>query len=324
MPPAIPLWADALKAVDTDSRRIVQHPNKGLLTGYQFPDPHIFLPEGRQMAYLSAWLSCRAGWVQSVVSNCAELPVPKTQQWRDFLFQKAISVNPAKALSPPLMRPTPVLAASASRHRSAAHKASKARRREKLEASSNEIFTLRLATTSVPKELFWNGTKVLDGKVNMLTPAVTLEIVWDLYEHNFRLELLALDHCVMAESWRDPMKATIRDSLLRGVFPGDGGFLVGAMPTSNQGLAAERWEDRLPFVENLRMLMSDWPGHSAVKLKGIKVFNPSFAPTCSYVEEVERILAPFYCQTFFDFFGRAAITPHRIPLSSALPSSSAL
>jgi len=158
---------------------------------------------------------------------------------------------------------------------------------------------------------------------NMLTPTINSEIVWDLFEHNFRLELLALDRCAMAESWQVPMEAAIRDTLVRGVFPGDGGFLVGIMPTSNQGLAAERWEDHLPFVEKLRKLMSDWPGEPAGKLKAIGALDSvDFIPTPYDIEKVQRVIAPLYCQTFFDFFGRAAITPHLIPARSASMAAS--
>jgi hypothetical protein len=99
------------------------------------------------------------------------------------------------------------------------------------------------------------------------------------------------------------------------VFPGDGGYLVGKMPSSNQGLAAESWEDRLPYVENFRVLVSDWPGDQAITLKKMKVLSSPFFTQSHYdVERVERIVVPFYCQVFFDYFGRAPITPHRIPL----------
>jgi hypothetical protein len=255
MPPAIPLWEKALKAVDANRSRLVQHANMHL--GYHFPDPYIFLPEGRRTAYITGWLTCRAGWVQSLISNSAEVAAPNPQQWRSFLFDKYLSFDPATALSGPVPQPT-------------RKKGKSALRREKVEASAKEIFTIRLPSASIPNELFWHETKVRDGQVNMLTPTINSEIVWDLFEHNFRLELLALDRCAMAESWQVPMEAAIRDTLVRGVFPGDGGFLVGIMPTSDQGLAAERWEDRLPFVEKLRKLMSDWPGEPVIYLDAMQ------------------------------------------------------
>jgi hypothetical protein len=313
MPPAIPLWENALKAVDTNTHRLVQHLNMHLLRGYQFPDPHIFLPEGRRTAYITGWLTCRAGWVQSLISNSAELPVPNTQQWRSFLFDKSLSFNPATTPPHPVPQPT--------------KKGKSNNRKEKLEASIKEIFTIRLQSVAVPSELFWHEKKVIDGQVNLLTPTTTAEILWDLFEHNFRLELLALDRCVMASSWQDPTVAAIRDALVRDVFPGDG-FLVGTMPTSDHGLAADQWEDRLPFVEKLRKLMLDWLGELARKLKAIRALDSvDFVPTRSDVEKVERIVASFYCQTFFDFSGRAPITPHRIPAwspSMAASSSSTL
>jgi hypothetical protein len=200
--------------------------------------------------------------------------------------------------------------------------ASKNRHRERLHASAQEIFSLRLPTASFPKQVFWNELAVQHGDTSMLTCTVTSQIIWDLFEHNFRLELLALDRCVMAKIWQDSLKAAARDDLLKRVFPGDSGYLVGVMPSSNEGLAAEKWEDRMPYVENFRVLVSDWPGESAALLKDIKVLaSPFFTPRRSDVDKVEVLLTHFYCQTFFDYFGRAAITPHRIPKQSSSSST---
>jgi hypothetical protein len=314
MPPAIPWWRDALMAVDTDRRHLVQHPNRGLLMGYQFPDPHLFLSTSRQPVYIAAWLSCRAGWVQSVVSQCGELPVPKTQQWRNFLFQKSQAVDPVGRLSGPILRPKATPSVARSHKATPAKIKSRGRRQEKLQAAANDIFTLRLPSASFPKQVFWHELLVQDGDIGLLTPAVTSQIIWDLFEHNFRLELLALDRCVMQAIWHDPLTAAARDDLLRSVFPGDSGYLVGRMPTVNEGLAADRWADRLPYVENFRRVASEWPGEPAVRLKQMcSLTSPYFTSKRSDVERVEQVLVPFYCQTFFNYFGRAAITPHRIP-----------
>jgi hypothetical protein len=214
MPPAIPLWVDALKAVKTDPHRLVEHPHKGLLVGYQFPDPHLFLSTSRQSIYVASWLSCRAGWIQTVVSNCGEHPVPKTQQWRQFLFDKRRATTPAASLSGPLLRPVAMqhratkMVGKVTPIKSSAKSAQEGRRREKLTATAHEIFSLRLPSSSFPEQIFWNEVAVQDGDVSLLTPVVTSQVLWDLFEHNFRLELLALDRCVMSTTWADPLQAS--------------------------------------------------------------------------------------------------------------------
>jgi hypothetical protein len=84
----------------------------------------------------------------------------------------------------------------------------------------------------------------------------------------------------------------------------------------DQGLAAPSWQDRLPFVENFRVLVSGWDGDVPEKLRGMMVLASAkngFKVSRRDVESVEKMVVSYYCQTFYDWFGRAAICPHRLP-----------
>ena len=97
MPPASPVW---LKSVDLSPNRHRQV-HVGLLLGYQFPDPHMFLHTGRLDRYLCAWLTVRAAWIQSILNASGSERLPMTQQWRDFLNRKIDHHNPGVKLSGP-------------------------------------------------------------------------------------------------------------------------------------------------------------------------------------------------------------------------------
>jgi hypothetical protein len=183
---------------------------------------------------------------------------------------------------------------------------------------------MRLPLKTLPQQVFWQEHAIQVGDQSQVTPTLSAQVLWDLFEHNFRLELLALERVVMSQQWDDPVKAAQRDNLVQAVFPGDGGYLVGPLPAVDQGLAAPSWQDRLPFVENFRVLVSDWDGDIPAKLRGMMFLKHGFKVTKKDVENVENIVVSHYCQTFFDWFGRAAICPHRLPppLSSSSSSSS--
>jgi hypothetical protein len=305
MPPAIPVWAEALKNVDiSPKRRHQQHAN--LCVGYQFPDPHLFLNTGRRERYLCAWLTVRAGWIQSVLQATSSEHLPMTQQWRDFLHKKIPQQNPGVNLSARVPIKT--------------SKQSTQRRKQRITQQGAEIFQMRLPEVTLPHQVFWQEHMIQVGDECQITPTLSAQILWDLFEHNFRLELLALEHIVMAREWEDPEKAAKRDNLVRAVFPGDGGYFVGPLPSVDCGLAATSWEDRLLFVENFRVLVSGWDGEVPEKLRDVVVSSKED------VEYVEKVAVSHYCQTFFDWFGRAAICPHRLPpplLSSSSTTSAA-
>ena len=133
------------------------------------------------------------------------------------------------------------------------------------------------------------------------------EVVWDLFEHNFRLELLALDGCIFPRDLLADEDVASRDDMVLAVFPGNT-VLSNTYPTKDEGLAAKDWQARRKYVEAFRLLLSYWPGQEAEILQKM-----SPGVTERSVIEVEKVAYPFYCRTFFRYLGRAPCTPHRLP-----------
>jgi hypothetical protein len=85
---------------------------------------------------------------------------------------------------------------------------------------------------------------------------------------------------------------------------------------AHQGLAASRWQDHAPFILAVRNVVCTWPGFDKVKERcSAVVLVESQDVECyseSEIEAMELAIATFYTQTFYDFFGRAAIIPCRL------------
>ncbi|KAI6010001.1 hypothetical protein EDC04DRAFT_2906277 [Pisolithus marmoratus] len=137
------------------------------------------------------------------------------------------------------------------------------------------------------------------------------KVLWDLYEHNFRFELVALTRVLMPalslnqeSEWLDRV---------RQVFPGDSELTMCAepFPSENQGLGSSDLQSKRKYVERLRGLLALWPGFPSDLVEPLL---PS--ASSARVWAVERKLAAFYIQLFFDNFGRPPILPRFIPVPS--------
>jgi hypothetical protein len=140
------------------------------------------------------------------------------------------------------------------------------------------------------------------------SPVVDLEaqaILWRLSELNFRFELLAL-HKRAGPAGRDAVECDqdVRNALdltsLQAV----------EMCTSHQGFRSGHWQARLPSLLQLASLMRVWSGDKPLPLLQDK---PSGEYTELDTSVLEDAVARFYTDTFFIFFGRAAVIPTRLP-----------
>jgi hypothetical protein len=140
---------------------------------------------------------------------------------------------------------------------------------------------------------------------------IVREILWELYHLNFAYELLSLDRRACAKlDTSDDFQLMQRQSLITQCFPVDP-FLSRSIPDRNCGLAADDIEERLPFVLSLVRVMQSWKGDKP------PVFNlaaRSFQEISGSQEATgfEEAAAKYYCQQFFNYFGRAALVPHRL------------
>ena len=131
------------------------------------------------------------------------------------------------------------------------------------------------------------------------------EILWCLSELNFRFELLAL-HKRAGPAGRDEFECdqAIRNALgLKSLQAVD-------MDTSKEGFRSSHWRSRLPSLLQLATLMRDWSGDKPLPLLQDMPFAEYNELNTGVLEDA---VARFYTDTFFIFFGRAAVIPTCLP-----------
>lgn len=196
------------------------------------------------------------------------------------------------------------------------------RRRTTLLKNVEKKFVLDVEHIREPVSVFWKrqvlATKedILSGKLNISVRDLR-EILWDLYEHNFRLEFLCLDRCIRPREGLPPAKTLELDSQVTACFP-EGTLVNVNFPRNDEGLAALVWKDRARYVEAFRSVLATWGGPEAEKLSKMRTYvsvgGGKFKTDEEMVMAVESISHGFYCQTFFMHFGRAPTIPYSVPL----------
>ena len=294
MPPSIEAWMVALQSVDRDSDCINNVVSK--VKGYRFPDPGLFILTTLKDVYLATWLSARPAWMWGMMKEISPtggggpICVP-SQWWRDFLHRGCFDHD-------------------SSFHTLATSKAITMKGCSKTGQRNQEV--TRIFHHHMGSELkkvesvFWRGRWLMQEDIAHLEPGIIVEILWDLYKHNWRLELVSLDRVVVPSMWL-PREAQNQDALLKSLFHNND-YLVSQFLNSNHGLTAMVWKDWVPYLKIFHKIMLSWPGFP-LSGNSLKLTSPA------EVTFIKKFLANFYCQTFFDFFGRAPITPHRLPLA---------
>src|SRR5262245_25469603 len=301
MPPSIDAWVQALQSVNTDPLRV----NGKQLKGYAFPDPGLFistLSATKREVYLATWLSSRAAWMCGMSKQVwpeggCPTRVP-SQLWRDFL-RRGCFPETANSISA-----TPSQTHEAGT-RPVASRPTKAQQRNQ---EVTKIFHNHTGEDLKDVDsVYWRGKGLSKDDFAHLERGVLSEILWDLYEHNWRFDLLTLDRVSNPFLWQGEA-AYNRDALIKSLFH-NGSYLVTEFPKSNIGVSASLWKDRSPYISILRQILSAWPSWSDLPPD----IRDRHLVTQEDVNIVERGLANFYCQTFFNIFGRAPVTPHRFP-----------
>jgi len=154
--------------------------------------------------------------------------------------------------------------------------------------------------------VYWRDKELALDKLPRIS--VFQEILWELYELNFCLELVSLDQ----HANRDPVKVDLEicvQEILR-CFSNTSGVSVVTIPYANTGLIANDWRERLPFVLAFVGVMSCWEGLKP-KVFDYRLYRVEELSQ-NQVLELEHEAACFYMQTFFNHFGRASLIPHCI------------
>ena len=284
LPPEIPCWVQALSSVDTSAGRLIVGVDR--LVDFPVPDPHLILSSGdKVLIYIVRYLALRSAW-RTIIVNKLQSKITKlerigltSQQWRACL-------EPPSAPSLQFEQLT---------------------RTQQRKMAAVSTLASQLAGAVIPNHVFWSGEEIISSDPISARP-IAAEVIWDLYEHNFRIEVFLLDRAIMKDAWAVESQAVVREKMLLLLFPGDTGYLVGEMPEVDGGLAAESWIERYSYVRNFCKLLATWPNHPAALDRDLQA-----SPSEKEVIEIEQVVVRFYCQTFFDYFARAPITPHRLP-----------
>ncbi|KXN81810.1 hypothetical protein AN958_03740 [Leucoagaricus sp. SymC.cos] len=95
-------------------------------------------------------------------------------------------------------------------------------------------------------------------------------------------------------------------------------ILMTALPSGDSGITARDWKTRGRFVQAFQRILVDWPGDVPSELAKILFhFNSGGRDVWHQLnmEKTEKLASRFYCQTFFDHFGRAPCIPHFFPVA---------
>ena len=164
-------------------------------------------------------------------------------------------------------------------------------------------------TRSTTKQLFvWQGKEYSS---EVLPPEdVVRQILWELYELNFIHELQSLDHRACADlDLSDTVQVVERQMKISRCFPIHS-FRHVTIPSENCGLAADDLSERFRFVVELLHVVKSWRGNKPA------IFDISMDNLRDSTHQtrllMEKTIATYYCQQFFNYFGRAAQIPHRL------------
>ncbi|TFK59690.1 hypothetical protein BDN72DRAFT_905622 [Pluteus cervinus] len=132
-------------------------------------------------------------------------------------------------------------------------------------------------------------------------------MVWEVCEYNFRCELRALDHriCRVDVEYEDHQERL--QNALSADPDSSSGLFVFDHRVATIGLASLSFAARLDVLKSLRDLMLDWEVPVPPLLA-----QPSSDVSERFVKAFEDELCKYYCQTFFNYFGRAASIPYSL------------
>lgn len=280
MPPPMQVWQSALQNVDRSNPPVSSDSEAWM---YWLPDAAVVVgptSDERITRHVRHWLQVRVPWLYLLRHRQLRRQLP-VHVWRTFLND-----------GPGPNKPSTV--------------AKKARAKARVIEILEEVFKAENVQPEVHGIPAW-----FDEVVSSPPPTrICQEIAWELCELGFRVELDELDHALIP---RTDDRGLERAELIDQVSPGCRHWYFRAFPQNSTGLTSYELHDRIPCLEALRRLMLDWPNvpHDLKE-------SPSLDLTTSpdTVTTVERAIASFYVQSFFDVSGRAAVIPRRLPVQT--------
>ena len=284
-PYPIPAWSAALQAVDQSHSNLIDASKTVTMQDYGhyiFPDPGLFIHPATAVKYIESWLRIRDAWLMHVAKE-PSLAL-SNQSWRTFL--SIDSTVPGNGETKAARRRQEVL---------------------NIILPNADMYPGVERRSGLMGPIVWQGREYPSG---VLPPEnVVREILWELYEVNFIHELQSLDRraCknldLLSAAQLFDRQVEISQCFLTS------SFRHVSIPSENCGLADDDFDQRFKFITPLVFVMNSWKGDKPAMLAG-DLFETQLNPDGA--REMEKVVAKYYCQQFFNYFGRAAQLPHRL------------
>lgn len=300
VPRPLPVWSTALANVD----RTLPTESSTTDKAYILPEPDLIVgpkSEDRQALYLFNWLRYRLPLIHRLVSSSSQAKPFEPQFWRTLLNLPATDDYRSLANGN---------AGSGVRQGKTFDRVSIIR--ELLKGCLDDAVGVSISVQA-PGRVQWRGQTI---SATLLPPLkIVHEILLEVSEINFRFEFVALDCRAHVPSKSGPRVVfeDCRDVISR-CFPGKGWSMVAVeWADAHGGIGSLRWQSRAPFVLAMRDVMKTWKGYDAIKISSEKQLDDL---SLQEYMDIEAAVASFYTQSFYDFFGRAAVLPRSLDLSA--------
>ncbi|THU92862.1 hypothetical protein K435DRAFT_862048 [Dendrothele bispora CBS 962.96] len=284
-PPVVSAWASAQVELSELSHTL---PEPKL--GYYLPEPEMLISsvnDATKSRLVCSWIRIRDIFLYRLSNPSSEPRLLRNQQWRHILELGAGLKYSATSKSAQKV--------TNEMHELLMNYLDDSQRGVKVQVES-------LASAPV----LWRGSALEHGEI----PSTELvkEVLWELYEISFHLELMTLDRQLLPElDWNE------RQLVLNRCWPGLA-FRVDLNET-DKGLSGSTLVNRLPFIHSLYSVMSQWPGEKPDVFMRPFPSHDDFGSEEAFISvalEVEKNLARFYVRTFLNTFQRPAIVPHHL------------
>ena len=272
-PPTNTAWSNALALV----RQTDPPPANDLPRGYAFPDVALFIgvqkPE-KMFAYLRQWLKYWSALIFRFIPDDNDAHPLSSEHWCSFLSKLMENDN-----------------------QNDWHRAKKATMQELLGTAMENFDS---ASNLLKSDLCFKGQLITsEGAISL---GVVQEILWDISELNFWVELSALHHYASGVAFKNA-----HSSILKCLPSCPGNIYVVNFDKAGEGLASGNIRDQAPYVLAFNELMTFWKSNTPL---GNNI-PESVAITDGQLLDIERWVAEFYAQTFYEYFGRACTLPRR-------------
>ncbi|RDB25590.1 hypothetical protein Hypma_006943 [Hypsizygus marmoreus] len=287
-PPPILTWSEALARVDRDRHHLkfAVHPSDA---GYVFPDPGLVLGVSdiqKLPKYIHTWLKYRQALLFRMSSQGASAAPVSSQLWRTLLNYGRDALDGLEGTGK-----------------------FQQRRQQVVEILGNCLGDTDLHLGSSTMSMTsWRGHQLPSSELP--SQRIIHEVIWELFELNFRFEFVGLDSRACSEGGDN---LEVRQHLIMACFPGrhGGSLLVADVEAGDRGLAAVSWKDRAPYLLAMLRVVKSWSGCPPLLAGAASKHVEELSE--KDVQVVEEAVTKFYSQSFFNYFARAAIVPHRLP-----------